>query len=138
MTLSPQPTNCGTFQAARQGDLHIFQARTGPTYSKANILPPLAEGQRRVVVAVVNQVKGLTFEATWLCALKPGTFPFRGIDNDSERCKFWVACTRATDLLVIHLPEKDKRYLELAGSYTAVGTAPTLMGGLARSSRRSA
>ena len=84
------------------------------------------------------QVKGLTFEATWLCALQPGTFPFRGIDESSERCKFWVACTRATDLLVIHVPERDKRYLELAGEVETVGSAPSLVGGLARLSRRSA
>jgi superfamily I DNA/RNA helicase len=111
--------------------------REWPTYSKANVLAPLGEDECRVVVAVINQVKGLTFEATWVCALKPGKFPFRGLDSDSERCKFWVACTRATDLLVIHLPERDKRYLELAGSYTTVGSATTVMGAMARLSRHS-
>ncbi len=111
--------------------------REWPTCSKANILAPLGEDERRVVVAVINQVKGLTFEATWLCALKPGKFPFRGVNNDPERCRFWVACTRATDLLVIHLPERDKRYLELAGNYATVGSATTVMGRMARLSRRS-
>ena len=61
----------------------------------------------------------------------------RGVDDDPGRCKFWVACTRATDLLVIHLPERDKRYLELAGSYTTVGDASTLKGHMDRLPQRS-
>lgn len=112
------------------------RVREWPTYSKANILAPLGKGERRVVVAVVNQAKGLTFEATWLCALGPGKFPFRGVDGDPERCRFWVACTRATDLLVVHLPERDARYLALAGKYAMVGDASPLAGRLARLHRR--
>lgn len=107
--------------------------REWPTRSTANVLAPLQDGERRVVIATINQAKGLTFEASWVCALRPRTFPFGGVDSKEERCRFWVACTRGTDLLVIHVPEMDKAYLELAGPVEVVGeaTAP-LVGGRSR------
>jgi superfamily I DNA/RNA helicase len=109
--------------------------RRWPTASKANELPPLTEGAQRVVVAVMNQSKGLTFGATWVCALRPRTFPFQGEDSHAERCRFWVACTRATDLLTIHVFEQDKAYVDLAGPATVVGD-PAPFFGKFRGSRR--
>lgn len=100
--------------------------RYWPARSKGNSLPPLADGERRVVVAVVNQAKGLTFEATWVCALKAWRFPHRGKDCHEERCRYWVACTRATDLLVVHLHESDRTYPELGGEVSVVGGRPSL------------
>ena len=115
------------------------RVRQWPTASTANELAPLAEGETRVVVAVINQVKGLTFEATWLCALRPKTFPYKGRSAaDEERCRYWVASTRATDLLIVHVHMSDAYFAGLAGPVDQiVGESAGLTGSWSGSPRLS-
>ena len=46
-------------------------------------------------VAVINQVKGMEFDHVIILALDPGRFPYGGEDCEAERCRWWVALSRA-------------------------------------------
>ncbi len=93
-------------EAART--LRVWQVR-----HQGGELEPLKEGQRRVVISTIHVSKGLTFEATWVAALRRRQFPYHGQDSKSERCKAWVAITRAERLVIVHVHETDRRYFSL-------------------------
>jgi len=48
-------------------------------------------------VAVINQVKGDEFSWVVISALRKHTFPFQNEDCDGERCRWWVALSRARE-----------------------------------------
>ncbi|MHB1721181.1 MAG: UvrD-helicase domain-containing protein [Acidimicrobiales bacterium] len=50
-----------------------------------------------IYVAVVNQVKGDEFDWVVICALSENRFPYRGKDSFGERCRSWVAISRARE-----------------------------------------
>jgi len=48
-----------------------------------------------VYIAVVNQVKGDEADYVLIVALDAGRFPYKGEDTPGERCRWWVAISRA-------------------------------------------
>lgn len=99
-------------------------------------LPPWAAGVNAVRLLTVHASKGLEFAAVFLPEMHLGTFPHRGkpdpcppppglagdadADRDAdERCLFFVACSRARDVLTLTHTEarhKPSPYLDfLAG-----------------------
>lgn len=52
-----------------------------------------------VVLATVNQVKGLTFDFVWIVVPRRGRFPYGDPSAWDERCRWWVALTRARHLV---------------------------------------
>jgi len=101
--------------------------RKWPVPARADGLSPLKPGEKRVVVATINQAKGLSFEGVWLIGLSGKVLPYRGQDDEEERCRFWVAATRATELLVVHLQSANRTYIDLLGPCFEVGADPPLV-----------
>ncbi|MHB8294525.1 MAG: UvrD-helicase domain-containing protein [Acidimicrobiales bacterium] len=52
-----------------------------------------------VVLATVNQVKGLTFDFVWIVVPARKRFPYGDPHAWDERCRWWVALTRARHLV---------------------------------------
>ncbi len=44
---------------------------------------------------MINQVKGMEFDHVIILALDPERFPYGGEDCEAERCRWWVALSRA-------------------------------------------
>jgi len=101
--------------------------RKWPAPARADGLSPLQPGGKRVVVATINQAKGLSFEGVWLIGLSGEVLPYRGQDDEEERCRFWVGVTRATELLVVHPQSANRRYIDLLGPCFEVGVDPPLV-----------
>jgi hypothetical protein len=56
-----------------------------------------AEGGPVIYVAVVNQVKGDELDWVIVSALSKNRFPHAGEDSFGERCRWWVAISRARE-----------------------------------------
>ncbi len=67
---------------------------TGAQASTSDAEDSVARGPV-LYVAVINQVKGMEFDHVIILALDPGRFPYGGEDCEAERCRWWVALSRA-------------------------------------------
>ena len=56
---------------------------------------PAPDAPPTLYIAVVNQFKGDEADYGLIVALDEGRFPFDGIDTYGERCRWWVAISRA-------------------------------------------
>jgi len=79
-------------EAARQITEWVERPSLGRVGEK---LVPDANEPPVLYVAVVNQVKGEEADYAVIVSLGPGRFPYRGVDTRDERCRWWVAISRA-------------------------------------------
>ena len=107
-SLSPGFQQTGTLNAAVEAGRkkspiaaarHLRQIEPGTRPILGELLGP------QVVLATVNQVKGLTFDFTWILVPGPRRFPHGKSSSFDEICRWWVAATRARHLLGVIVAE---------------------------------